>query len=266
MALWVGMSPHPRDESWLDGRIQLYLIDGFRLVIDAVDVHPCAVCRRLLAVLALRGDSPRSVVAGILWPDSSERRAHGSLRTALWKLRRIETGLVWVRGGRLRLGPDVRVDVESLLGWARQLVERPTTADAQLILGAPQGDLLPGWYEDWVLVEREELRQLRLHALESAANQLGVRGRYAEGITAALEAVRLEPLRETAYRTLLGLHIAEGNIGEAVRNFREFRALARAELGADPSPDLTAMMAARAPAVLHDAAPRGLTRPAAAAL
>ena len=256
MTLGVGgTSPDARDGSWPNGRINLFLINGFRLVIGAVDVHPCVVCQRLLAVLALRGDLPRPVAAGILWPDSPDARAYGSLRTALWKLRRIEAALVGVRDGRLGLGGGVRVDVTSLVEWARHLIERPAAGDAPLTVGAPQGDLLPEWYEDWVLFERERLRQLRLHALDSAATQLGVRGRYAEGITAALESIRVEPLRESAHHTLLGLHLAEGNIGEAVRHYREFRMLVRAELGVDPSPGLTALIAARAPGLLHETEP-----------
>jgi hypothetical protein len=40
-------------------------------------------------------------------------------------------------------------------------------------------ELLPGWYEDWLLFDRERLRRLSLHVLEHAARQLCAAGRYA---------------------------------------------------------------------------------------
>ncbi|MBC3192827.1 SARP family transcriptional regulator [Pseudonocardia sp. C8] len=251
MAL-AGTRPAAGEPAPPAGRIRLILVNGFRLVVEGVDVHPCVVCRRLLALLGLRGELPRAVASGTLWPDVPEARACGSLRTALWKLRRIDPGLVEIRGGHLGLGGEVHVDVTAVIHWARRLIERPTAGEAQLTPDGPHGDLLPGWYEDWVVDERERLRQLRLHALDIAATQLGVRGRYAEGITAALESIRLEPLRESAHHTLLVLHLAEGNVGEAVRHYRAFHALVRAELGVDPSPRLTDLITAHVDRLDHD--------------
>jgi hypothetical protein len=61
---------------------------------------------------------------------------------------------------------------------------------------AIRGELLPGWYDDWVMFERERLRQLQLHALETMAHRLAKEHRYADAVDVALAAVRLEPLRE----------------------------------------------------------------------
>jgi len=59
-------------------------------------------------------------------------------------------------------------------------------------------DLLPDWYDDWVLLEAEDWRQLRLHALEALAGRLIALGRWGEAANAAGAAVRAEPLRESA--------------------------------------------------------------------
>ena len=53
---------------------------------------------------------------------------------------------------------------------------------------------------------------------------------------AALLAVAAEPLRESAHRALLQAHIAEGNMGEALRDYGRYRDLLRRELGVAPSP------------------------------
>ena len=102
-------------------------------------------------------------------------------------------------------------------------------------LYALSGDLLPGWYDEWLQDEREELRQARLHALEVLARALSAAGRRSDAIQAALAAIRLEPLRETAHRTLIETHIAEGNWSEARRQFRRCQRLLREELGVEPS-------------------------------
>ncbi len=107
---------------------------------------------------------------------------------------------------------------------------------------AAMGELLPGWYDDWVLLGRERLRQLQLHALELTARQLSCEGRYAEAIEAALAAVRLEPLRESATRVLIQIHLDEHNVVEALRRFEVFRRQVVSELGIEPTKDLADMV------------------------
>jgi hypothetical protein len=70
-------------------------------------------------------------------------------------------------------------------------------------LACLSADLLPGWYDDWVLSEAEDWRQLRLHALEALADRLTATGRWGEAADAAGAAVRAEPLRESANAALI---------------------------------------------------------------
>ena len=95
--------------------------------------------------------------------------------------------------------------------------------------------MLPDWYDDWVLVEAEEWRQLRLHALESLADRLLAERRFGESAGAALAAVRAEPLRETARGAVIRVHLAEGNQSEALAEFARYRTLLQAELGLEPT-------------------------------
>ena len=104
------------------------------------------------------------------------------------------------------------------------------------------GDLLPDWCDDWVLDEREGLRQTRLHTLETLARRLGASGRHADAIQAALVAIRLEPLRETAHRSLIEIHLTEGNWSEACRQFQRYRKLLREELGVEPSDSMRLLL------------------------
>jgi len=99
------------------------------------------------------------------------------------------------------------------------------------------------------LVERERVRQRLLHALEALSRQLADAGRCAEAVEAAMLAVSAEPLRESAQRSLIRAHLAEGNWIEGRRSFETYRKLLYRELGTQPDPDLAALV--RRPADLQ---------------
>jgi DNA-binding SARP family transcriptional activator len=216
---------------------------------------------RLLVYLAFRRrPAARRVIAATLWPEVPEARAGGNLRSAVWRLRGAGAGgnIVDASGTTLALSPDVHVDLRTLSGWAERIVDgEPAPAD----LTAPDGvdaalDLLPGWYDDWVIVEHERLRTRVLHALEQLSRHLTAAGRHAQAVDAAIAAVCAEPLRETAQRTLIRAHLAEGNLVEAQRAFRTYRQLLATELGVDPAPGLWQLIAAARIGQLPDLAVR----------
>ncbi|GAB3936269.1 hypothetical protein GCM10027614_12500 [Micromonospora vulcania] len=93
-----------------------------------------------------------------------------------------------------------------------------------------------------MLLDRERLRQLRLHMLERVAGQHLVAGRHGEALEAALEAMAAEPLRETPHRLVVRIHLAEGNAFEAVHAFYVYRDLLRRELRVEPSPAMSALL------------------------
>lgn len=106
----------------------------------------------------------------------------------------------------------------------------------------PYSELLPGWYEDWVIFERERLRHLGMHALEAAARRLTAQGDYPAALDAALHAVRREPLRESAHRAVILVHLAENNVVEALRAYKRFRILLVEQVGVEPSAGLTELV------------------------
>lgn len=216
--------------------VRLGLLRGFELRRDGGLVDLPFSAQRVIAFLALH-DRPlqRLYVAGNLWLESSEDRANASLRTALWRLGRPSCRLVESSTTHLALAPNVAVDVREARDAAERLIEHAdaTRTSAKTLYGA--GELLPDWYDDWVLIERERFRQLRLHALERLCEQYTAAGRYAEAAEAGLAAVEGEVLRESAHRVLIKLYLAEGNPGEALRQYRFFRGVLKEQLGLEPS-------------------------------
>jgi DNA-binding SARP family transcriptional activator len=205
--------------------------------------------KRLLAFVALRRVRvERRHAAGALWPVGDDGRAAGNLRSALWRLRGAGIDLLDVDKWSLSLNSEVLVDVHVAVEWATRLVEG-TALGADLAVSRcwlDALDLLPGWYDEWALMERERLRQRMLHALEALSRNLASIGRYADAVEAAMVAVSAEPLRESAQRTLIEAHLAEGNLGEALSSYQAYRTLVRRELGVNPSHDLvTSLQAAQ---------------------
>ena len=209
------------------GQLCLFLLGGFRLAgyRGEIPIRPSG--KRLLAYLALKPGAMRQEVAWQLWLDHSEEHALACLRSTLWRLPKPDAqALVATTGGHLRLSGRIATDLD-----AQQA--RLSDADA-LGLDAKQlrfedltHDLLPGWYDDWVVFERERHRQLCLHGLEALADRFLREGRIADAIEAGLCAVSSEPLRESAHRCVVRAHMAEGNLGEALRQAQSYLRLMR---------------------------------------
>ncbi|MFI7608156.1 BTAD domain-containing putative transcriptional regulator [Micromonospora sp. NPDC049366] len=221
-------------------RYALRLLGGFHLERDGRTVAVPHGARRLLAFLGVRQRCERAEAAGTLWPGSHEERARANLRTMLWRLHRLTPDPLVVEDDRLTLADGVSSDVAALVAASAVILAGAPATSGGLPLAT--GELLPGWYDDWVLAERERLRQTRLYALEALAALLTTQGRFSEATQVALTAVQLEPLRESATRALIAVHLAERNIHEAVRRFELFRADLRRELGVAPTPWLERLL------------------------
>ncbi len=248
---WGSVMPVPR----------LRLLGGFACESGGALVGLPHGARRLVAFLALRGPAPRPLVAGSLWPDVPDQHAMASLRTGVWRVHRCLPELLVSDDQCLAVSPDLVVDSHELEDRAVRLMRRgshpalePLDArETSWVRAATETlwahELLPGWYEDWVVVERERLGQLRLHALEAGARLLTGLDELDLALRLALEAVRAEPLRESAQAALITVYLAEGNVADAVHQYTSFRTLLERELGVLPSPRLAMLLprAARRP-------------------
>lgn len=229
--------------------MRLRLLDGFRVEIGHRVIEPPVGLQRLIAFLALHTHAlQRGYAAGFLWLDVPDQRAAGNLRSALWRLRQLGGPVVVAHGGVIRLHPDVSVDVQEASKSARRWIGG-AVSDRDLEAGgaAFEWDLLPDWYDEWVVSERERFRQLRLHALEAVAERYLGAGRFGDALLAGLAAVAADPLRETAHRLVIRVHLAEGNTAEAVRQMRWCERLLRDELGVFPSTQFGELLAASHP-------------------
>ncbi|MFD7324226.1 BTAD domain-containing putative transcriptional regulator [Streptomyces sp. NPDC059875] len=239
------------------GRVSLTLLGSFRLRAGHAEVRLPVGAQRLLVVLALRGRQSRSRVAGTLWPDSPENKALGSLRTAIWRVNQTAPGLVVDTGGAIDLAPDVTVDVRVLIERTKAVLQeaRPDATAMPQTIG-DGGELLPDWGDEWLADERERLRQLHFHVRETFAERLASEGKFGLALDLALGALRLDSLRESAHRSVIRIHLQEGNLSEARRAYAACRRVLEQELGVPPAPETTRMLE-----LSEDAQPRLRARP-----
>jgi DNA-binding SARP family transcriptional activator len=223
---------------------RLSLLGGFSLVVRARQVSVPIHAQRVLAYLSLvqpgRSAHLRASLAERLWSDVTTERSHASLRTALWRIRQADKRLVQASRETVRLDEAVEVDVRRGAAQAARLLAnhrdlQPLDAD----LSTLSGDLLPGWDEDWLLLERERIHQVQLHALEALSHRLRLLGRHVEAIEAAYAAIAGEPLRESAHSALIDVFLAEENVAQARHHLDQYAALLWTELGIRPSATLT---------------------------
>jgi DNA-binding SARP family transcriptional activator/class 3 adenylate cyclase/predicted ATPase len=198
----------------------------------------------LLAYLLLHRGAPqaRQRLAFLLWPDSAEAQARTNLRQLLHHLRRalpdVERFLE-ITSKIIQWRPDapVSLDVtefelatERAAGTKGEAVRR-ALEEAAALYG---GDLLPGCYEEWVIPERERLRQRNLEILERLATSLEEAGDYPAAIRYGEMLLRNDPLHEATYRRLMRLHSRGGERARALRVYHTCASVVDRELGVEP--------------------------------
>ncbi|ANZ35865.1 hypothetical protein BBK82_06985 [Lentzea guizhouensis] len=232
--------------------VRLVLLGRFELLAGCRAVPLPKGSQRLLAYLAIHhGDAVnRQAAAEHLWPECRRQRANANVRQALWHLRRAtERPVVEPSVDRLRLSPALSVDFCGALRAAHLVVNPAAPADlaaADDLVGALSHDLLPYWAEEWLAPVRRRWEQVRLHALEAIAQQLISVGAHLAALEAAFTAIAIDPVRETAHRTVIAAHLAQGNSGSALRHYQQYRALLHRELGVAPSAHMTRLVASQA--------------------
>jgi len=231
-----------QDEIRITPEYQLSLLGGFSLSRAGRRIDLPFSVQRLIAFLALHPrELVRAYIAGSLWPESTQPRAEASLRSTLWRTRTPCSQLVMSTNTHMRLVESLTVDVHLVTDLVHRLMDPASSfTHSESGPGELTHELLPDWTaDDWIFVERERLRQLCLHGLEAMSIRLLAQGRFGDAVEAGLAAVRAEPLRESAHRLLISIHLTEGNASEALRQYDWYRQLLRSELGLDPSPQVT---------------------------
>jgi DNA-binding SARP family transcriptional activator len=226
------------------GDFRLSLFQSWQLLWGANVVHVAARQQRLITALAINGPRPRSYLVGLLWPDHSEPRAMESLRVTVHLITRQVPGLLINGGAVLSLSEMADVDLHRVRSQIRHLCQVGLNGNAASCLHELRhAELLPGWYEDWVIFEQTRLRQDRLHALLVIARESLARSDCEVAVEASKAALELEPLYEKAVGLLIQAERQQGNNASALRAFEKYQAQLKADMGIAPSETIRGLVA-----------------------
>ena len=212
--------------------VEVRLFGAPEIRVDGVPVAlASARAVSLLACLVLQRGRPqrRDHLAFLLWPDSTDKQARTNLRHVLHTLRAAMPGALEVTPRMLAWcgdWADVAVFEEAIHG---------TVEDKLRAVELYTGELLPGWYDEWLGPERDRLRRLALAAIDEVVPQLEARGEQDIALRHAERALTFDPLAEASYRTLIRLHDARGDRARALRAYHECVTTLQDELGVEPS-------------------------------
>ena len=221
---------------------ELHVLAGWQLFHNGLVVGMAHRQQRVIAAIAVLGPTSRWVLAGLLWPESSESQASGSLRAALHIIARDCPRLLSTQHTMLALEPEVAVDYDRFLSNLSLMTDADGPSPSQSIDSVTPAALLPGWYEDWVLFERERLLQRQQQTLAAWATQCLQYGDISRALKAANAAAAIEPFCETSESLVIACLLRSGNRALAVRSYDRFSDLLWAEMGIQPSAKLRGLI------------------------
>lgn len=236
--------------------LRIYLLGGFHLQYGSTPLPsiPTQKGRSLLAYLLAYRDQPhtRDLLAGLFWPDLPDARARRRLSQALWQVRRVLEATASLEPYLQSDADTVRfntqasywLDVEAFEEGIRATVSR---SDVQALEGLRmavelyRGDFLAGHYDEWIVVERERLRELYLTSLHRLVRLCKAQGDFEQALGYARQITLHDPLREEAHREVMRLCHHLGRIHEALRQYELCHTVLQEELGVEPTPVTTAL-------------------------
>src|SRR5262245_26943839 len=223
---------------------ELTLLGGFEIKVAGrvVDL-PGQKDRALLAILVLSSGvaHSRDKLASLLWGERGDQQARDSLKHGLTRLRQcleLVTPPPIVADRRsVRLDP---VAITSDTVTFERLASEGTADSLERATALYRGDLLDGIgirdpaFEDWLLVERQRLRNLVEDALTRLLEQSMANGARERAAAAARRLLSLDPLRESASRALMQIHAGCGQTSQALKLYETLRDRLHRELGVKP--------------------------------
>lgn len=236
-------------------KLSVYLLGSVRIKLDKGTADPglTATVQSLLAYLLLHRQRthPRDVLANLFWGDYPQRRARNCLNTAIWRLRRVlepdgipaGTYLLSTSVGELGFNAksdfwlDVAAFEDDLDRSLACPIDQATDTEIQSLVQATKlysGDLLEGYYSNWVLRERERLRMHYLEGLYYLMGHFYSSGNFTKTLDYGRQILNCDPLREDVHRQMMRTYVKNGQRSLAVKQYNLCREMLATELGIPP--------------------------------
>jgi WD40 repeat protein/DNA-binding SARP family transcriptional activator len=228
--------------------LTLSLLGPFRAELDGQPVTGIESnkVRALLAYLAAEADHPhaRQALAGLLWPDYTDRSALNNLRSALANLRQAiddqqaQPPFLLINRDTIQFNShsDHWLDLECLQDLPGLKIEKLEQA-----ISACRGSFLEGFsladsppFEEWLLYKREQTNRQTSEALQRLAAHYEAIEDYGRTIAYSRNRLELEQWDEDAHRQLMRALACSGQRSAALIQYETCRRLLKDELGVEP--------------------------------
>ncbi|RPI86011.1 MAG: hypothetical protein EHM41_09600, partial [Chloroflexi bacterium] len=221
--------------------LEVRFLGQFEVIMDGKSLTiPTRNAQSLFAYLLLNAGKAqrREKLAGLLWPDSNEENARSNLRHELWRLRKAFAA----KADAYFLIDDLTVAFNSksdysfdVLKLEKAPLENSTADDFIEAISAYRGELLPGFYEEWITVDRARLAALFGARITLLLDILQSEGRWADVVDWASRWIALGEWPEPAYRALITAYANRGDLSKAVAAYDGLAKGLQKELGIKPS-------------------------------
>ncbi len=223
--------------------LQIFLLGQFKLQADNLPLElPSRPAQSLLAYLALNAGVTyrREKLAGLLWPEATETNARRYLRQALWRIRKtLESGsLAWEDYLQIN---DIDVTFDDRSGYwldVEFLLKRAEAWPVEEIIEIVRfyrGELLPGFYEEWVTLERDRLQAAYQQKMNLLLDGLIRTQKWDDVLKWGEQWIRLGHSPEPAYRALMHAYAGLGDQRMACATYERCVEMLNRELAVEPS-------------------------------
>jgi DNA-binding SARP family transcriptional activator/predicted ATPase len=225
--------------------LEVRLLGQFKVEIDGVTVEIASrPAQSLFAYLMLNPETEhrREKLAGLFWPESSESNARNNLRQALWRIRKAleegDTEGAFIVGDSfvLSFNPQAPYWLDTA-ALEEELPEARPTEELIEQVSLYEGELLPGFYDDWVVLERERLQASFERKMQHLMESLVQEKRWHEVLEWGERWIALGQVPELAFRALMIAHGGLGDTSSVASTFQRCVDTLSKELGVEPSED-----------------------------
>lgn len=228
--------------------LHIRLLGQFDLRLDGKRVTiPSRLGQSLFAYLVLTAGTlhRREKLAGTFWPDTTDENARKNLRQELWRIRKAISGGGQSVNGEYLLADEFTLkfnrDAEYWLDVSQ--MERPDLDLQSLIanLSLYQGELLPGFYDEWITLERERVNAVYEARMEQLLEQLVTAERWIAVQEWGERWLTLSGAREPAYRAVMLASSARGDMTRIASLYQRCADELMEQLGIEPSDETRAL-------------------------
>lgn len=243
--------------------LKLHLFGMPQLYLDDMPITEFVTRKALALFIYLasnRRPQPRHKLAALLWRDVAEKQAHNSLRRVLPNLRHLVGSHLRIERHAVTFDEQQPfwLDAELFRRTLATLPAQPTPRSGAVALLNPdpieqalafyKHEFLDGFYvddapafEEWVFLQREELRELALRGFTYLADYYLTQNNLAAGLTTTQRLLAIEPWHETAHYQRMLLFVRSGQRKEALDQYETCRAMLTEEFGIQPPAGMTTL-------------------------